>query len=314
VKNNGEKMKNKYSLGILLVMLALLLMGATMAASSNWWGMLPFLLGAYLAMGFRILKDSPRQAGLISVLGKKTSTKVEGLTLVFEPFGWRVISVVIFEIRKIDIPNFEVKNIRCSDGVIVSGIVDMQVMIDTSTGEQLKSFDDIGGAEGLTVLLPGMFETALQEVAAGIQGDQNNPPRDSDYMVKQVALVRQSVLAKLKLEEKRKKNQVLDLDRTDDCRETGCYAFKCVINLTKPANVQSAEQMSAVTRAMNARIEARMELYKSYRTNPSDPLPSVAEVRKELVGEDVGDKGLYQIIEGGNLVNFTGTGNGKGKP
>jgi hypothetical protein len=159
-----------------------------------------------------------------------------------------------------------------------------------------------------------MFETALQEVAAGIQGDQNNPPRDSDYMVKQVALVRQSVLAKLKLEEKRKKNQVLDLDRTDDCRETGCYAFKCVINLTKPANVQSAEQMSAVTRAMNARIEARMELYKSYRTNPSDPLPSVAEVRKELVGEDVGDKGLYQIIEGGNLVNFTGTGNGKGKP
>lgn len=280
-------MINRYSWPILVLMTGLIGLGGLMGIFGNLWGIIPFILGLLILNGFRILKESPRQVGLLSFLGVKTDIKVEGLIFTFTPFGWKILDVVIFEMRKEDMP-FAIDRVTCNDGGVVTGTVSMSISPDDSTGDDLKDFDDIGQKEGVKRQLDDILEVGVQKIADG---------NTSQYMTTKGVEMGKTLRNMI---EGKSGN---DSDDNDDKRKLGIKIYKLQIKLFKTKEVIEAEQQTLVTDSINQRIEKRLKFYKSEKVSP---LPSAREIRAEILEEDRNAKGNIKEVRGGGInVNET---------
>lgn len=148
-----------------------------MSFFGNLFGLIPMILGAYVATGFKILNDSPREVGIISFLGVKKEWKVEGLTLLFKPFNiWKIVDVVIIDMQQKDIELDEISNIRCSDNGTVSGKISLTIKPDESDDppgrhnrksgvQKLIDYDNAGQETGVRSQLNDIALAWIQEKA-----------------------------------------------------------------------------------------------------------------------------------------------------
>lgn len=283
-------MKNPFSLGLLTVMGILLSLGGLMGFFGNWWGIVPFTIGTLMTLGFKTLNDSPREVGVISFFGKKTTHKVEGLTLLFHPFGFKIVSIVVLEMRKVDM-TFKIDRITCSDGGVVTGEASLSISPGKS-GQDLKDFDDAGQIEGIRKQLDDILEISVQAIA-------ERPTSTSAYMTTKGREIGQELLTEIE------GSNGNDTD-IDDSRKLGIKIHKLQIKLFKDQKVIDAEQRSLVTVSMNERIQKRVDYYKTLGT-----IISPQDARKELIEEDMNSDGRLQEIRGGRLVNFSSSGGRK---
>lgn len=269
-------------------MIVLISLGLFMALNQIWIGIIPFVGGLLMATGFKILSESPREVGLISVLGKKTDIKVEGLVLTFTPFGWKIVDVVVFKMVRKDI-EFPITNIVCHDKGIISGTVSLSISPGES-GQDLKDFDDSDQLKGVEQQLNDIILVGVQRIA-------DIPEHTAHYMT-----TRRVEIGK---ELKRIIEGKISGDSTedDDQRNLGIKIHKLQINLVKDKRVIDAEQQSLVTDVMNTRIQKRLEFY---REKGETPLPSAAKIRADLLEEDRNSQGLIKEVRGGGInVNET---------
>ena len=259
-----------------------------MALKENWWGLIPFIIGVLMAFGFKILRDSPPQAGLLSVLGQKTNVRVDGWTLLFKPFGIKVIDIVLFDTVKVDF-TIPIENITCVDLGIVDGIVSLSIS-PGKTGNELRKYDNVGQLEGVKLQLNDILEVAVQQIAE-MEGHTTH------YMTTK------GVEIGLKLKERVEAKNANDHDESDDKRGLGIEIHKLQIKLKKNPAIVAAEQQTLVTDVMNARITKRLAYYRKENANP---MPSAQEVRRELLEEDRNGQGLIKEVRGGAVnVNQT---------
>ncbi len=282
-------MKNPYSMFLFIVMTVSLTIGGFLAYNQNLWGLIPMAMAVLMTSGFRTLSASPREIGLIVFLGKKTTWVVEGITLLFNPFGWKIVDVVILGMRKED-KNFDVKEITCNDKGVVTGSVSISFTPDERSGEALKLYDDAGQAAGIVQQIDDILVAGCQYVAN--QYNANQMAANSDEINKKLFdFVRGRTSG--------------DTNDLDDFRGLGIVVNKLQIKFRKTKEVIGADQKSLETDIMNGRIEKRIKFYSDNSQTP----PSIEEIRKQLIEEDMNADGRVQEIRGGNLVNFTSPSN-----
>ena len=273
---------------ILIVMIGLVLVGGLLALFNQVWGLVPFFLGVLMAFGFKELDDSPRQVGLISFCGIKTPCIVEGLTLIFKPFGLKIVDVVVFDATQQDL-TFDVSVTCCDDG-IVSGKVSLSYKPNTTVGTQLIKYDNIGGTpEKLKAQLDDIVETACQTIA-----DCNTTEamvRDSRGLGITIwSLIRGSI------------GDPTDTNDLDDTTGLGIETIKLQAKLAKSSRVSEAEQKALATAVMEKRIAQRFAAHRLWGTSP---MPSAATVRENLMEEDRNADGQITEIRGGELRNVS---------
>jgi len=162
---------NQYSASILSAMLILLTIGLATLFSGNYWGFIPFVIGMLLTKGFRTLSGSnPREIGLITFLGKRTTVTVEGLTLLLDWLPIEIVGVAVFNMQQED-KDFPIENIRSSDNVRMKGTVSISFVPDVG---HLDKFDDAKQMEGVKALIDDMLPVWLQKLARGTEANENH--------------------------------------------------------------------------------------------------------------------------------------------
>jgi hypothetical protein len=282
-------MNNKYCGTLLVIMVTLILVGAIMALNLMLIGVIPFIIGCLMTSGLMTLNPSPREVGIISFLGKKTDCVVEGLVLLFKPFGWKIVDVVVIVMRKVD-ETIPIDRVTCSDDAVVTGNVSISISPDDSSGETLKQYDDAGQLEGIIKQIDDMLLTGVQKIAKNSGRDSTRMISEGVEIGKELQEIVEGVAGIGR-----------DSNTLDDTRGLGFKINKLQIKLRKTDEVIEAEQRSVQTDIMHTRIKKRIKYYEEKR----ETVPSIADIRNQLMEEDRNTSGLIKEIRGGNLVNFS---------
>src|SRR3989344_3614542 len=279
IKQKTRKMKNPYSLALLIIMGILLILGSLLAINHNLWGLIPFALGVVIAFGFAQTEPSPRKIGIITVFGEKKPWKVEGLTLLLRFGPIKIVDMVLIPMRQEDFDFKGLENIRCNDGIIISGKGSISVKPDEDddppgtpdgkTGAQkLIDYDDAGQMKGTEPLLDDMVRSWVQHIA-----NSPDPTHDSIWMATHSIEIGNDICERIS----GKDVPGLDNPDLDDARGLGLKIKKIQMNLHRPPNVVKADEEIIESRVMEKRIRERMT---------SSGL-SFNEARAQLIEEEV---------------------------
>lgn len=176
---NKIVMNNKYVGWLLTIMFILIGMGIYMAYFQNLFGFVLVLLGGLMSLGFKSLKPSPREVGIITFFGVKKPIIVEGLTLVLNwPFDIVDVVVIVVQEKNIDYKGDKAIRFVCKDYVSLAGNLSITVGPDytddpagtigwMSGGQKIIRFDDSGGWDGITDQLREIMRDHLATIASG---------------------------------------------------------------------------------------------------------------------------------------------------
>lgn len=262
------------------------------------------ILAGIIASGFRILKPAPREVGVISVLGNRTNSVVEGITLLLEPFGIEIIGATIFIIKTFD-HDFPVESVRCADGVRVKGKVSLSWAPDESSAEKLWQYYDIGMDQGFIGQADDIIVIGSQEIVA----KTGRTYKWAEIYVNQIGVELRQIIEQA--------CPRIDGNENDDMR-----GFGIVINKLQPkftpinANIITADEDIAIeerqraaelleTETINQQARARKELY----TKQGLPDVSIQKCRDEIMFERLAKDEKVTITQGGRIVNLGSVGN-----
>jgi hypothetical protein len=303
-------LRNKYSFSLLAIMAESLCVGGVMLINGNYWGCIPILLGCSLMSGFRIIQGSnPRKIGILTFLGKRVeNTKVEGLTLIFEP----IIGLVEFENQLRDL-DFEIKNVRSCDGVRLEGGTSLTIRIDTNN---IGQFDDAGGFDGIYKILDDNIPSWLQAIA-NERNASGATFRNWEWFEMNRNELRQILRAVLEGEYEPMKD---DENKYLNAKNLGFIIEKCDTNLSpKDKKIIEADEDSQVeklqrkaeeeeTATINQQTLIRYQLYKD-NAKPGEQIPTLKECRDEVMFERLSKDKKVTITQGGRIVNLGSVGN-----
>lgn len=328
---------NRYCSALLLLMLLSFGIGGDLLFSGWFWsGLLILIPGGLIASGFRILSpgdgDKPRQVGVLTVLGQRTYCKVEGLTLGLNPFGFDIIGITAFDIKKLD-KSFPITSVRCHDNVRMKGMVSVSVMPDEdddrscvpekdrrSGAHKLWEWFDIGGFDGYWAQVNDIIAVGVQEIVVGeeegLTEDEKNA-RTYKWAETHPTAIAVKLLTRIKAH-----RQIGDTDELDDTRGLGGKIKKIQVELT-PINtavitadedrvIEELQQVSELkeTETINKQTVARIKLY----TDAGLPDVSAKACRDEIMFERLAKDKKVTITQGGRIVNVGSVGNTDHEP
>ncbi len=287
---------NRYYLPFTVVMIAFFVAGVVMGWNGDAWGLVPFVLGGLMASRIEILKASPRQVGIIAAFGEKKNIMVEGAVIIFNPFGLKVLDVVVIEMRQKEM-SFPVKNLNCSGGGVLEGEISISVIADKSDVKRLHQFDDVGQMEGLEKQLGGVAQSSLQRIGS---------VRESPFMITRSDLISKDLKLIMMGEQS---SLGADTTEMDDAQGFGIIIKKVEVRLNEAKSVIEAKQRRAVTVTINERIETRLQFLLTKGLLVVDINPTlIEEIRKNLMEEDRNADKLIQENRGGRNVNVSNRG------
>ncbi len=331
MKNNVfSGLANPYSFLLLTLLILFTGVGITLLSFGFLlWGMVSLVPAGLIASGFRILspgeekdgKKIPRQVGVITVLGQRRYIKVEGLTLVCDQFGFDLIGLTVFEIKKEDFP-VPVPNVRCQDGVRVKGEISMSVVADDSddaadkqngkTGAQkLWDWHDIGRIEGYKNQVEEIAITGLQDILQA-EVPTGEAKRDFKWVESHPSQISLELMKKIQSWRPPGDNNSLD-----DTWGLGGKILKIQVPLTPiNAKVITADEDKAIellqreaelkdTSTINRQVLERIKFY----TKQGLPNVDAKKCRDEVMFERLAKDKKVTISQGGRLVNLRSVGN-----
>jgi hypothetical protein len=301
----GGKMNNKYSMGLLMIMGTLLLIGIVSLFAGFIIGIIPIFLGvAMLLKGFRELSAAnPREAGLITFFGNRMDdTKVKGLIFIMDWLPFDIVGVTVFNMQKVD-KEFPVVSIRCCDGIRMNGSTFMSASPDEN---HLGKYDDAQRMDGIHAQFQDMHVTWLQEIAI-------QPGHDYKWM--------ETHPNEIAIELRKKLDAQSPLGNIENL---GFKINKLQVRL-KPINTevikadesQTFEMLDRLgqvkdTKTINNQTEARYQMYlKEWEKDgsPAGKKPQRQACRKEIFDERLAKAGKYEkmVNEGGvNVIDKKG--------
>lgn len=156
----------------------LILSGLFLLFFQRWIGFIPLTMGGLLCLGFRQLKASPVEVGIITVFGDKVPVVVdEGLTLLLDWLPFDIIGIIIIEAETKNEDFKDRVSARCSDGATVTGTVSVTFRPDyddddpavvanpMSAGEKLILYANSGQRKGVIEQLDDIIVDCVKEIA-----------------------------------------------------------------------------------------------------------------------------------------------------
>ena len=330
MKNVFSGLANLYSFSLLLILSLSLAVGITLLLNDQFlFGMISIVPAGLVASGFRILspgeekdgEEIPREVGMITVLGHRTYCMVHGLTLVCDQFGFDLIGLTVFQIKKEDL-KITVPSARCQDGVRVKGEISLSVVPDDNDdpvckanakigAKKLWDWHDIGRVKGYKDQIEEICITGLQDILQE-PPENNEPIRDFRWVESHPTKIACDLMKKIE-----SWRPPSDGNSLDDTRGLGGKIVKIQVPLT-PINqtVITADEDKAVellqreaelrdTETINRQIQARVEFY----TVQGLPNVDVKKCRDEIMFERLSKDKKVNIVQGGRLVNLGSVGN-----
>lgn len=316
---------NPISLFLLVLMLFFFSMAFLYLKNGHPTGFIWIGLGAFLSAGFRQLNPSPREVGLITILGRKSDIKVEGITLVLDQFGINIFGLVVFNMVLVQ-KQIEIASVRCADGIRLKSGDENGVsgfsLAWIPDEDDLINYDNAGQENGVYETVRGIIIVGTQQIVSrGIPGVvlpnptpqqieagvekltwkwfESNPTKVANYLAKMIKANRPPG----------------DEDSSDDTRGLGIIIKKLntplipvkgnVIDADENTQVELSEREAelADTETINKQVAARIQFYKDKGIEKPDPVQCRAEVFRERLAKD----GKVQVIDGnGKNVNVTG--------
>ena len=298
--------------------------GGVILFNGNMWGLVPFIIGGLMTLGFKGPKSttaSPvKKVWLLTFLGRQTTTIVRGLTLVMD-WPFEIVGYIEIDLKKVDHDFKMSKPILCMvDMAYVNGIVSVSMVPDDkddtvssgrkSGGEKLQDFLNIGGIEGGKTQLDDILTASVQEVANEC---------DTIWMETNVDELSKEILGKIKKGRLPSSNN--EGDEGNDIDDTIGFGLKFpkfqvilkpvdkVIDARNDSLIESAQREAelADTETVNQRVEARLKLYypKGIKGNRSQ---KVKQARDEVFEELSLKEGKYTRIANRGGVNVVNTG------
>ena len=299
-------MNNKYSLTLFFIQLLCLLVGSVMLICYNLWGLIPFIWGGLMFLGYKELSGSqPREMGIITLYGKRTSARVEGLILLLDWLPMNIIGVSIFNMQIDDRDSVITpeKSIRCADGVRMIGVVSMALQ---ANGANLDRLDDAKGMDGIFKITDDMCPSWLKDIA-------KTPGRTYQFMEDQNIEVAKQLRTRLEdpnnslggianLGVTIRKLEVILRPLSDD-----------IIKADQDQVVEVLERKAeeADTETINNQVLKRLKAYEVWAGNDAAKIkliPTWKQLREEVVFERLAKDKKVTIIQGGRNVNLNTVG------
>jgi hypothetical protein len=299
---------NKYSASLLGLMGLLVCLGALALFNGSLWGFIPLILGGLMIKGFRELSPAdPREIGLITFLGKRTTITVEGLTFLLDWLPIEIVGVAVFSMQQEDM-DFDIKSVRSSDNVRMKGTVSISFIPDKNN---LDKFDDAKQMKGIEALIDDMLPVWIQNYA---QNDQSNGPKlGHDYAWLET---RPKEVGKY-LREKLENKDTTDGD-TLDLADLGVLIKKFSVSLSPISTkiVDAGEDTVVELLQRNAEKEDTKTVteqaenrHEAYVKKMGSKAPTLRECREEIMFERLAKDKKVTIIQGGKNVNLNNVGN-----
>jgi hypothetical protein len=279
-----------------------------MLAFQKFSGFIPLTLGALLCLGFKELKPSPLETGIITVLGKKVPVLVKGWVLLLDWLPIDIIGVVVIIGRTFSKDFKEADRIiaRCFDGTTVTGSVSITLVPDMeddpvgtidwmSGGDKMILYDDNGQEEGVLRQVADMIVDHIKEIA-------KLPGHDYKWMVSEVVMIDESLKVRL---QGKPHDTMLALG---NLRTMGVKFVNVQTNLVASKAVQDADEDKAIEDLQRASEAKNTKTYVANVKKLMDADPGKLTFAEAAV---IFDKvqtlkaGVRTVIEAGNLVTFT---------
>ncbi len=304
---------NPISITLFVVMVICLIQAYIMLSHSRPHGFLWLLGGSFLMCGFRMLKPSPRQVGLVTILGQKTDMCVEGISLLLDQFGLNIFSMVVFEMRKVE-TLIKIDSARCADGVYVkSGKEGGEEGISFAwmpNSKELRDFDDAGQEAGVTRQTNGIIVSGIKKIVAeGIPGVVTKEDCTYKWVISNPSLIAKELIRIIE------SGGVTDTDTSDDTRGLGIIVTKLQVPLVpmNEAIIKADEDMVMEelkrkgqlkdTETINQQVKLKIDFYVSQgiKREKIDPM----KIRDEVVYERAQKAGDVTITTGGRNLTVT---------
>ena len=264
-------------------------------------------------LGYKELSGSqPREMGIITLYGKRTLARVEGLTLLLDWLPMNLIGVSIFNMQIDDRDSVITpeKSIRCIDGVRMIGVVSMALQ---ANGTNLDKFDDAKSMDGIFKITDDMCPSWLKDIAQ-TSGGPTAPVRTYQWMEDQNIEVAKQL--RLRLEDPNnslggianlgvtiRKLEVILRPLSDD-----------IIKADQDQVVEVLERKAeeADTQTINKQVVLRLKAYEDWAGNDAAKIkliPTWNKLREEVVFERLAKDKKVTIIQGGRNVNLNTVGN-----
>ena len=310
-------MYNRYSIGLLIVMITSALIGIVLLIFQMLTGFFFLLIAGLLCLGFKELKPSPLQIGIITVFGIKQPITVKGQTLVLDWLPINIIGVIPVEARTVNLKFTDGVRARCADGATVTGEISI-TYVPIQTGNNPILYDDIGQEKGVNEMLKDLAVDHIKEIA---RKDTTHTPKGHGY---EWMTTNPQIISLLLTERLLGKSPMVGMNALGDTRTMGIKITTIKIDLipsdsirdTDEDNVKEDLQKKAEKKDLETFREMVDELYSSFVRNnetrkansqPELPIPSYEELGKIVDKQKTLKAGARKVIEAGNLVTFTNT-------
>ena len=238
-------------------------------------------------LGYKELSGSqPREMGIITLYGKRTSARVEGLILLLDWLPMNIIGVSIFNMQIDDRDSVITpeKSIRCADGVRMIGVVSMALQANGANmcPSWLK---DIAKTPGRTYQF---MEDQNIEVAKQLRTRLEDPNNSLGGIANLGVTIR--------------KLEVILRPLSDD-----------IIKADQDQVVEVLERKAeeADTETINNQVLKRLKAYEVWAGNDAAKIkliPTWKQLREEVVFERLAKDKKVTIIQGGRNVNLNTVG------
>lgn len=308
MKNPLKGMANLCSIILLVLMLAFLGIGIGELYEGDNWGWLTLTIGTSILISFRKLSPAPREVGVLTVLGVRTNIMVEGITLVWDPFGIEIVGLQRFVIKQYT-KEFPVDSARCSDGVRVRGKAAISFFPDCSSASTLWQYYDAGESEGVFEQIDEIVVVGIQEI---VDGADDGVGRTYRWVETHPTKIAAELLVRI-----RSHRPISDSDELDDTRGLGIRIKKLQAPLTPiNAEVIKADEDKVVellqreaelrdTETVNKQAMSRKKMYEDQGLTDVN----IKACREEIMFERLSKDKKVNIVQGGRLVNLGTVGN-----
>jgi hypothetical protein len=286
-----------------------------MLIQQNWYGLIPFIWGGLMFLGYKELSGSqPREEAIIMLFGRRTKTRVRGLILILDWLPIDIISVSVFNMQ-IDDRDIEItaeKSIRAADGVRMIGRTSIALQ---ARSVDLDKFDDAKSMDGIFAVLDEMVPTCLKSIA---KTENINEPKERGYKWMEDNNSQVSMELKALLENTDEQNipggiTTLGVDIVR-LRVILRPLSDKIVEADQDYIVEMLERKAEETdtETINKQIAKRLEAYKVWAgTDPAkiSQIPSMNKLREEIVFERLAKDKRVTIVQGGRNVNLNSIGN-----